>query len=181
MSKAKQEKDTKLVWHPFPAWGYEKMENWLNTMALEGWALAEVNLFGFYTFYRTEPDAYIVRMEMGNVKDQDYIDFMQEECEAEYLGHTGDWMFFKRKSEKGDFRLLPRLDDRIAHLTKVAHSQIFFAVWMLLRLLRGIERPENIAWWIQCLNLAVMLFMVYGLGRVHGKREELEKERQLHE
>ena len=68
--------ETKTVYKIFWVWEFEKEERWLNEMAMNGWALKSVG-FCRYTFERTEPGAYTVRLEMRGA-DEGYLDFMRE-------------------------------------------------------------------------------------------------------
>ena len=47
----------------FWVWDFEKEEEWLNEMAMNGWALESVG-FCTYHFVRCEPGEYSVRLEM---------------------------------------------------------------------------------------------------------------------
>lgn len=188
----KREKTHKSVFKFFPPWSFEQEEQWLNAMAMQGWALCQ-KFRSFYRFERTEPDEYTIRMVMHE-REYDYIHFV-EQSGAEYLGGSGTaWMYFRRKSALGDFRLLPDLDAKIEHLNKLARTFAFNATFLLLAHLymmistisSGIRtnQPEHliiifIVLW--ALFIAPDVLSIYGLGRVHGKREELKKERSLHE
>ena len=68
--------ETKTIRKWFWVWEYEKEERWLNEMALEGWALQSVG-WCRYTFERTEPGEYTIRLEM-RAPDESYLDFMRE-------------------------------------------------------------------------------------------------------
>lgn len=46
--------ETKTVRKVFAVWDFDKEEEWLNSMAQEGWALKKVG-FCKYVFERTEP------------------------------------------------------------------------------------------------------------------------------
>ena len=76
----------------FWVWQFEEEERWLNTMALEGWVLDRVGLFG-YEFLRCEPGEYTVRLEMHD-HDEAYLNFMAE-TGAEYVGRIVKWVYFR--------------------------------------------------------------------------------------
>ncbi|MBE5801898.1 MAG: DUF2812 domain-containing protein [Clostridiales bacterium] len=159
----------------FWAWDFEKEEQWLNTMASSGWVLDKVS-FCTYTFVRCEPGEYTVRLEMRN-PDNDYVSFM-EETGAEYIGRIVQWIYFRKKTEHGRFDLFSDLDSRISHLDKI--GKMMLAVGManiVIGLANTLNPTINLGW----INLLLSALLMYGLGRIHGKKENLEKERMLRE
>ena len=65
--------ERKTVYKWFWVWDFEKEERWLNEMALDGWALVGVG-WCRYTFERTEPGEYTIRLEM-RAPDESYLDY----------------------------------------------------------------------------------------------------------
>lgn len=155
-------------------WDFEKEEQWLNEMAQDGWALCEVG-FARYTFEKCEPGEYMVRLEMHE-SDERYIDFMRE-TGAVYIGRVVQWIYFRKKAEDGPFDIFSDIDSRINHLDKIGRmlSVVGFA-----NLLIGVVNSFNPTH-IGFVNLLVATLLMYALGRIHGKKEALEKDRQLHE
>ncbi len=76
--------ETKTLHRNFWVWEFEKEERWLNEMAQEGWALQNAG-FCTYTFEKTEPGQYIIRLAMLD-SSPDFESFM-EELEAQSVGH----------------------------------------------------------------------------------------------
>ena len=140
----------------FWVWEFEKEENWLNEMALNGWVLESVG-FCSYHFIKCEPGEYSVRLEM-HPYDEAYVQFMQD-TGAEYVGRMMMWVYFRKKTADGKFDLFSDIDSRISHLDKIGK---------MLTILGG-------------MNLLCATLLMYALGRIHGKKEALEKERLLHE
>ena len=60
----------------FWVWEFDKEEDWLNEMAMNGWVLESVG-FASYHFVRCEPGEYNVRTEM-HAFDESYVSFMEE-------------------------------------------------------------------------------------------------------
>ena len=56
----------------FWVWSFEKEEDWLNEMAMNGWVLESVSMCSYH-FVRCEPGEYSVRLEM-HPYDEDYPD-----------------------------------------------------------------------------------------------------------
>ena len=60
----------------FWIWDFEKEEDWLNEMAMNGWVLESVGICTYH-FIRCEPGEYSVRLEM-HPYDESYISFMKD-------------------------------------------------------------------------------------------------------
>ena len=167
--------DMKTVYKLFFVWDFEKEERWLNEMAMDGWALKDVG-FCRYTFERTEPGAYTVRLEMRKADDE-YMGLM-EESGAEYVGRYLQWHYFRKRAELGAFELLSDIDSRVDHLTRIGKMVMGFG---LANLSLGVVNSLINGSGVGVLNLLVATMLMYGLGRITGKREEMEKERQIRE
>ena len=153
----------------FWVWQFEEEERWLNTMALEGWVLDRVGLFG-YEFLRCEPGEYTVRLEMHD-HDEAYLNFMAE-TGAEYVGRIVKWLYFRKKTELGAFDIFSDLDSRLNHLKRI--GTMLRGVGLAV-LVIGLVPPRNPV----CLIAGAVL--MYALGRIEGKKEALEKDRLLME
>ena len=167
-------KEKKTVFKAFFVWDFEKEEQWLNTMAQSGWVLDRVG-FCIYHFTACEPGEYTVRLEMHN-HDDAYISFMQE-TGAEYIGGVFQWIFFRKKTQYGQFELFSDLDSKIAHLRRIGRLlSIVGAVNLLIGVVNS-WNPTHMGW----MNLLCATLLMYGLGRIHGKLETLESRRMLTE
>ncbi|MBQ7956088.1 MAG: DUF2812 domain-containing protein [Lachnospiraceae bacterium] len=167
-----QERKTIYKW--FWAWDFEKEEAWLNVMAASGWVLDRVG-FCKYTFVKSEPEEYTVRLEMRN-HDRDYLDFM-EEIGAEYIGRMAKWIYFRKKAADGRFDIFSDIDSRIQHLDRIGKLLTVVGVLNLIVGIANTFNYVNIGW----INLLCATLLMYGLGRIHGKKEALEKDRLLHD
>ena len=165
--------ETKKVTKWYWVWDYEKEELWLNAMAQEGWALQRVG-FATYYFEKTEPGEYIVRLECRK-KDEGYVSFVTD-MGAEYIGRIAMWVYFRRKSELGEFELNSDLDSRIDQLTIINRMLLLVGVGNLLIGLSNLRYNG-----IGVINLICAGFLAYAYGRIQGKKDELQRERQLHE
>ena len=165
------ERKTVRKW--FWAWDFEKEEEWLNDMTMSGWVLEKVG-FATYDFVRCEPGEYIIHLQMFDT-DTDYMQFMNQ-INAEYIDHFVKWVYFRRKAEYGIFEINSNLDSRIAHLNRI--GQTLSAIGGA-NILIGVVNSSHSH--LSILNLLVGCVLMYGLGRIHGKKEELEHERMLHE
>ena len=141
---------------------------------MNGWVLESVG-FCTYHFVRCEPGEYSVRLEM-HPYDEPYLAFMQE-TGAEYVGRMVMWIYFRKKTADGPFDLFSDMDSKISHLNKIGK---WLGVIGAANLLIGVVNTLNVPHlgWI---NLLCATFLMYALGRIHGKKEALERERMLHE
>ena len=109
--------ETKTLHRNFWVWEFEKEERWLNRKwRRRGWALQNAG-FCTYTFEKTEPGQYIIRLAMLN-SSPDFDSFM-EELEAQSVGHCFSWGYFRRSAQLGPFDLFSDVDSRISHLNKI--------------------------------------------------------------
>ena len=161
----------KWVW----VWNFDKEERWLNQMAQSGWVLESVG-FCTYHFVRCQPGEYTVRLEMRN-HDEAYLAFMQE-MGAEYLGRMMKWIYFRKKTEDGPFDLFSDLDSRITHLIRISTPlKVIGAVNLAMGIGNSLNPAINFGW----INLLCATVLMYALGRIQGKKEQLENERLLRE
>ena len=158
----------------FWVWDFDKEEAWLNEMAMNGWALESVS-FCSYHFIRCQPGEYSVRLEM-HPYDEAYLSFMQE-TGAEYIGRMMMWIYFRKKTEDGPFDLFSDIDSRIRHLDRIGRILGIIGAANLLIGIGNSLSPARLGW----INLLCATLLMYSLGRIHGKKEALEKERLLHE
>ena len=170
------ERMTKYRW--FWVWDFEKEERWLNEMATNGWTLVEVG-YCRYTFEKTDDNEYTVRLEMHPF-DEDYISFM-EQTGAEYIGRVLQWIYFRKKSELGRFDIFSDLDSRISHLSKIHKMILMLGLANLIIGIANLLSSRSINSAVAVFNLLVATLLMYGVGRMQGKIEYLENERQLRE
>lgn len=165
--------ERKTVRKVFLVWDFEKEEQWLNTMANAGWLLDGVG-FCTYHFVACEPGAYTVRLEMHE-RDENYLAFMQE-TGAEYVGRMVQWVYFRKKAELGEFGIFSDLDSKIDHLQKIGRclSAVGFAN-LAIGLANSLNPNISVGW----INLLCATLLMYGLGRIHEKKEALVRSRML--
>ena len=156
-------------------WDFEKEERWLNEMAMDGWALCKVG-FCTYVFERTQPGEYIIRLELHQ-HDERYIEFMHD-TGAEVAGRIFAWIYFRRKSELGAFDIFSDIDSKIVHLNKIGRMlALIGGANLIIGFVNSLNTSVRIGW----VNLLCATLLMYGLGRIHGKKETLENERALRE
>lgn len=166
--------ERKTIRRWFWVWDFDKEERWLNEMAMQGWALAEVG-FCTYTFERCEPGAYIIRLQMCP-RDESYLDFL-EETGAEYIGRVTRWIYVRRDAALGDFELFSDNASRLEHLSWIARMLLVIGV---MNLVIGVVNSFN-GTELGSINLIGATLLMYALGRIHGKMESLEEKSELQE
>ena len=165
--------DRKTIRKWFWVWDFEREEHWLNATALEGWVLDGVG-WCTYHFRRCEPGEYTVRLEM-HPHDEAYLRFMQE-TGAESVGGVVGWQYFRKKAELGSFDIFSDIDSKIRHLNQI--GRVLLAIGMA-NLAIGLVNSVNPAVHLGWINLLCATLLMYALGRIHGKKEALEKDRLL--
>lgn len=157
------------------AWDFEKQERWLNAMAAEGWVLDGVG-FATYYFVRSEPGEYIIRLEMRDA-DEEYSSFMAE-LGSEFVDNFFMWQYYRRKAEYGAFDLYSDIDSRLEHLNRISRvlKIIGFA-----NIIIGVVNTFSLSNGLPIINLLCGCLLMYGLGRIDGKKDELKNERYIHE
>ena len=166
--------ERKTVWKWFWAWDFEKEEKWLNEMAMQGWALSSV-AFCSFTFKRSEPGEYIIRLEMRD-HDDAYVSFM-EDTGAEYIGRVVKWIYFRRKSALGSFDIFSDIDSKLTHLKTLRRMLLLIGLGNLLIGFGNSLNASHLGW----INLILASLLMYGCGIVTGKIEYLENERAIRE
>ena len=166
--------ERKTIHKWFWVWDFEKEERWLNEMAQNGWLLEGVG-FAAYHFVKAEPGEYTIRLEM-HPADEAYLDFLRSSG-VEYIGRCFQWIYLRRPSAEGPFDLFSDIDSKIQHLDRIGKMLFLIGMANLLIGLVTVFNPSRIGW----VNLLCCALLMYGLGRIHGKKETLELDRVLHE
>lgn len=158
----------------FWAWDFDKEEEWLENMAQNGWVLDGVG-FCSYHFIKAEPGEYSVRLQYLPFSEEngEFVGLL-EESGAERVGRMVQWVYYRQKAANGPFQLFSDLDSRIAHLDKISRLMLGVAVLnLVIGVINCFNPSVNLGW----INLVCASLVTYGLGRIHGKKEALERER----
>lgn len=172
----------------FLAWEFDKEERWLNEMSAKGLALESAGSLT-YQFRDCDPGEYAVRLELleelpEHPDSQRYIQFV-EETGAEYLGHCLRWVYFRKRTDRGEFELFSDLDSRIRHVGRILTLMSVLLCIMIgmlginlsIFLLRGAAFTLGV-----CLPLAVVsVGFALGLTQLLRLRARLRRERELHD
>ena len=161
----------KWIW----VWDFDKEEQWLNSMAQQGWVLDKVG-FCRYEFIPCEPGEYTVRLEMRE-HDEAYLGFMAD-TGADYVGRMVKWIYFRKKTELGAFDIFSDADSRIAHLDRMCQTmKVLGTANLVIGLANSLNPLIDFGW----INLLCATLLMYALGRIEGKKEALQRDRLLME
>ena len=152
----------------FWVWDFVKEENWINEMAMQGWVLDGVG-FCTYHFIACEPGEYSVKLELRDC-DEDYEQLLKESG-VEVVGRYLKWFYYRKKTELGAFELFSDIDSRIAHLDRIAKMLVLIGA---ANILIGVGSGSSI-------NLLCAVLLMYACGRVHGIKQVMEMNREMHE
>ena len=159
---------------------YKFPADWGTAMPSGKCLSASVTLPPDWAFGLQTADELAMSGEFGEpcmVNPDGTVDLFLEETGAEYVGRWFQWIYSRKRSEFGSFDVYSDIDSRIDHLNRIGHMLVLVGGANLLIGLMNSFNGSRIGW----LNLVCATVLMYGLGRMHGKKEALEKERLLHE
>jgi hypothetical protein len=104
-----------------------------------------------------------------------------ESTGAEYVGRMAKWIYFRRKTELGDFQLFSDLESRIGHLKNAAKVMKGVGIANLLIGMANTFNPGFAGVPIGWINLLCAALCMYAYGRLRGKLDGMEKDRSLME
>lgn len=175
----------KLFW----VWEFDEEEKWLAEQSAIGLRLEAVG-WCKYIFDEGLPGEYTVRLELLNnvpthPESVQYIKFV-EDTGAEYLGSVFRWVYFRKKSDEGNFDLFSDTQSRIKHLNRILTLNGILIPVNLLSAINNISiyfssegfKANLIA---GIFSAAATLLLSYGFIRIYLKRRKLKKESTLHE
>lgn len=172
----------------FWAWDFDKEEKWLNEMAAKGLSLIAIG-YCKYTFEDCLPGEYNIRLELldntpSNAESVKYIEFV-EETGAEYLGSVMRWVYFRKKTDDGEFNLFSDNASRVKHLMRLL---LLLGVLAAVELVFGLSNVSmyfsngmTANLYVGFLCLAVGALFSFGFLKVNRIKQRLKKELQLFE
>jgi hypothetical protein len=174
----------KTVYKLYWAWQFDKEEKWLNECSAKGLHLCDVG-FLRYTFEEGLPGAYSHKLELlknwpSHPESEAYIHFL-EDTGVEMVGSIFRWVYFRKKTELGQFDLFSDRDSRINHLNRIL---MLFVPLMFLEFSAGlsnISMNNSSNRFIGFLALFVGLLLTYGSIVILKKRNRLKKDRMIYE
>lgn len=132
---------------------------------------------------------YKVRLELLEnvptaIESTQYIRFI-EESGAEYLGSVMRWVYFRRKTDDGEFHLYSDYTSRIKHLNRLfAMIGVVCVINMLIGLSNSfiyLVRNNKPNLLLGIISLSLGLFLALGYVQVFKKKRALKKLQNLYE
>ncbi len=171
----------------FLVWNFDKEEKWLNEMAAKGLCLVSVG-FCKYEFEDCAPGEYKICLQLlknisNDSESRKYIEFL-ESTGAEHIGSCLRWVYFRKKTEYGEFELFSDNASRVKYLSTVIN---FIAILTIANLLIGlgnlfiaISNASSINY-LGLVNIAFGIWGIIGNIRLIKKRKRLKQDGQLFE
>ena len=129
-------KMTKRVWNFFTIAQWEEEEQWLNSMARNGWNLVRIDFLVRYVFERGTAGEYLYKLDLPDnlehgMDEQQYCDFLKE-CGIDVVCRLKQWLFLRKKAADGPFN---EKGDNLSRL-KMTNKAYDYAIRILSTLLR---------------------------------------------
>jgi len=180
------------IWKAF--WDYEKEEKWLNEMTAKGFAMTAYS-WCRYTFEDCVPGEYIYRIELlehgvNHPESRRYIQFMEENG-VEHVDTYRTWVYFRKKTVAGGFKIYSDLTSRIKHYQRVSNLWLvlgcvelclsFSQVYPLLNALKNGSQYwiANVVMMSLILSAAILFLRLW--WRYTKKIKQLKRERRIQE
>ena len=126
----------KKVWNFFTIAQWEEEEQWLNSMARNGWNLVRIDFLVRYVFERGTAGEYLYKLDLPDnlehgMDEQQYCDFLKE-CGIDVVCRLKQWLFLRKKTADGPFN---EKGDNLSRL-KMTNKAYDYAIRILSTLLR---------------------------------------------
>ena len=171
--------------HWFWAWEDEKEETWLTAMATDGWHLADISPFGFYTFQAGPKQQVAYRLDYQNqARKQDEQDYLQLFADAgwEHVGKMGGWQYFRKVVTPGETpELFTDVTSKILKYQRLITVLVVFLPIMVI-LQRNLSLAAARSDWYAIpmfLALILMVIYIYAMTKLIKRISQLKKIKEL--
>ena len=159
-----------IVYKFFALGEYKKKEEWVNMMCEKGYALKKFNFLKF-EFEKCNPYEYYYSLELfenlpSSPDHEDFLNYLEDEWSVEYVCHSRNWVFLRRKKELGKFSLFPNIHSKIYYFKKILLARflqviilISFAILNLLSSPKG-SVDETFALLLILIALIIVAFNI---------------------
>ncbi len=168
-------KRIKLFW----SWQDEKVEKWLEEMALSGWKLSAIPLPGIFRFESISPAAITYRLDYHNrqkIGMNAYLDTFFDDG-WEFITKLNGWLYFSKKlpkagTQKINLNAQPKID-KLTHQLSIMGSFIpLMTLWFPLFGNRASSPTYELLLIVYVLSLVVFLFnIIKGYQRIRELRK----------
>lgn len=92
----------KLRW--FDLMAYEEEAKWLSEMHADGWRFVSVNMIGWYTFEKCQPEEVVYQLDFfqNQKKDESSYRQMFADCGWEYVATLNQYHYFRKPKNEMD-------------------------------------------------------------------------------
>lgn len=167
---------TRTCFRLFTITDYEKEEQWLHAMFLQGWKLIRVHFQCIYTFTETAPADMTVRLEYSDIPMESRPDYavMMKDYGWECLYAGMGWNYFARPTDAQPVNNELFTDDvsRLAMIRKIFQKR-YTALFLLLIFLiiapmavHGFEKGIDASWtaWLVLAGIYATALIYCGIG-----------------
>lgn len=157
-----------VIYKFFTLANYEKKEKWINDMCSRGYALKKFSFFK-YEFEPCNPGEYYYSLELFEslpctLEHQDFIDYLDDEWNVEYVHSHYNWALFRRKKYLGKFSLFSNIHTKVSYFKRVVtHRLILISlliVFSIVDLIYSIPGSTDIAFAVIVLSISIMTLIV---------------------
>ncbi len=174
----------RFIKRQFLAYDFKYQEKWLNDKAKEGLSLIAVTTDACiprYEFDETEKDLYKIAVFLLDKKaitaeGKEQIKII-EQTGAEYVGAYEKWVFFRRKSELGDFNTPIYNEIQVKSISHIIKSYLPYIIISYIILLANFfvftkaHNPANIIMGV--LLLAITVYDTIKILKLHKKQKHM--------
>lgn len=127
---------TKSVFRIFTADNYDKEEEFLREMSLEGWHFRALNLF-WYEFEKGEPREYNYKLDFKpryNEIDSEYLTMFKDfgwERIYEFRAFRGVWEYFRKEADGAENELYTDDESKIELLGRIRRFYLFLGIFFV--------------------------------------------------
>lgn len=125
-----------IIYKFFAIGEYEKKEEWINQMCLNGYALKDFN-FCRFNFEKCNPGEYYYIIELlenlpSSPNQEDFLNYLKDEWSVEYVCQYRNWAFFRRNRNLGKFSLFSNTQYKIYYFKKILTFRFTVVLSLLL-------------------------------------------------
>jgi hypothetical protein len=168
---------TKFRW--FWAWQDDKEETWLSAQAAEGYHLANIGPFGWYTFERGVPQQVVYRLDYQTGMQKDLPAYLQlfKDAGWEHVGELFGWHYFCKVVRPGE--VLEIFTDNQSKAMKYRRllGYLVIPVALLTVATSNLTRAEDIPYLVPFafISFAILLMLIYAMLRIYHRIRQLSK------
>jgi hypothetical protein len=162
----------------FWAWQDHKEEEWLRSMAQQGWHLETLAAPAFYTFTHGEPRNDVYRLDfITSRKDfQAYLQLFQD-LGWEHVGTMSGWQYFRKTCSAEEIpEIYTDVESKIEKNRRLSgYLILFLPIWIAVMSsnIGGPQPPLRIA--LMLIFAAMMLLWAFSLVRIGMRIKELRR------